>query len=228
MLLPHLNSQSNLAALLMVLRVALMYEGCLRWSDLHQLTFGNCTQTPVSLRLCIPAAKTDPQHQGLWATIPASSDPLSAYMLYTLALHTLTTTWEHASLPQRKAIMNTSDDTLPHSFPTPHTSLILSTDQAGELPRSCPLISYHAFLSVLKRWAQPLGLQPSDIGTHSLRRGLSSDWALLGIAPHIRRIHGRWKSSLVADSYIGTETQSELSLQAFAKARGTIHSLSTV
>jgi hypothetical protein len=83
MLLQHLTSQPNLATLLMSHRVAFMYEGCLRWSDLHQLTFGDCKQTPSSLRLCIPAAKNDHQHQGQWATIPASSDPLSAYMLYT-------------------------------------------------------------------------------------------------------------------------------------------------
>jgi len=196
MLLQHLTSQPNLATLLMSLRVAFMYEGCLRWSDLHQLTFGDCKQTPSSLRLCIPAAKNDHQHQGQWATIPASSDPISAYMLYTRVLQELGTIWDHATVPQRRYIMNhDSQEAFPHSFPTASTSLVLSTYQSGQLPRSYPLVSYHTFLSVLKRWAQSLGLQPSDIGTHSLRRGLSSDLALLGIAPHIRRMHGRCRSS---------------------------------
>ena len=154
-------------------RVTLMYEGCLRWSDLHQLTFGDCKQTPSSLRLCIPAAKNDHQNQGQWATIPASSDPLSAYMLYTRVLQELGTIWDHATVPQRRYIMNQdSEETFPLSFPTARTSLVLSTDQAGQLPRSCPLVSYHTFLSVSKRWAESLALQPSDIGTHSLRRAL--------------------------------------------------------
>jgi len=148
-------------------------------------------------------------------------------MLYIRTLDSLASIWNHASVPQRQYIMNSiSDEALPLSFPTPNTSLLLSTDPTGEQPHSQPLVSYHTFLSMLKRWAEPLGFQPSDIGTHSLRRGLSSDWALLGIAPHIRRMHGRWRSTLVADSYIGTETRSALSLQAFAKARCTVHSLS--
>ncbi len=120
------------------------------------------------------------------------------------------------------------DPQYPHTFPTLDTPLLLSTDPTRQFPRCSPLVSYHMFLATLKAWAQPLGFAPSDIGTHSLRRGLSSDWALLGIPPHIRRIHGRWHSLQVADSYIGTETQAALSLRAFEQARGTIHSLSAM
>lgn len=55
------------------------------------------------------------------------------------------------------------------------------------------LLSYLSLSHVLKRWAQLLpgpSLQPSDFGAHNLRRVLSLDWALLGIAwaPHMRFI----------------------------------------
>jgi len=186
MLLQHLTSQPNLATLLMSLRVAFMYEGCLRWSDLRQLTFGDCKQTPSSLRLCIPAAKNDHQHQGQWATIPASSDPLSAYMLYTRVLQEpYGTIWDHVTVPQRRYIMNQdSEETFPHSFPTANTSLVLSTDQSGQLPRSCPLVSYHTFLSVLNAGLNRWVCNHQTLA-HTAYAELSSDWALLGIAPHI-------------------------------------------
>jgi hypothetical protein len=41
-----------------------------------------------------------------------------------------------------------------------------------------------------------------DIGTHSLRRGLASDWALLGVPDRLRMVHGRWRSAIVADGYV--------------------------
>jgi len=137
--------------------------------------------------------------------------------------------WNKASLSDRVNILGlTWQQPIPHNLPLDHIPLLISIDPSTKLPRCTPQVSYHSFLATLKAWAQPLGLSAEEIGTHSLRRGLSSDWALLGIPPHIRQMHGRWRSPQVADSYIGTETQSHLSLSAFNKARGTPHSLSTM
>ena len=206
-----------------------MYEGCLRWSDLKRLTFQDCTLSSTSLRLCIQGAKNDKSRQGQWVNIPPSKDPISSYALFEEVRETLANIWKESSLQQRLDILGSAGPIqMPDHFPARETSLLLSTDSADRLPRCRPLISYHKFLFTLKSWAQPYGFSPADIGTHSLRRGLSSDWALLEIPPHIRQMHGRWRSPLVADSYIGTETQAELSLRAFARAQGTAHSLSSV
>ncbi len=58
--------------------------------------------------------------------------------------------------------------------------------ESGLLPR---------FLSRLKAWEADIGLYPNDLGNHSLRRGLASDWALRGVPDRLRRAHGRWHSA---------------------------------
>ena len=55
-----------------------MYEGCLRWHDIHQLLFGDIIITPSFLRLSIQLAKTDTYREGQWITIASSDDPFSA------------------------------------------------------------------------------------------------------------------------------------------------------
>jgi hypothetical protein len=49
------------------------------------------------------------------------------------------------------------------------------------LPMFSKVVSYPQFLSRLKAWGADIGLNPNDLGTHSLHRGLASDWALSGV-----------------------------------------------
>ena len=79
------------------------------------------------------------------------------------------------------------------------------------------LLSYPQFLAKLKAWGVSIGLCPRDIGTHSLRRGLSSDWALQGIPDRLRREHGRWRSEKVADWYIDASINIQLLLHSLRK-----------
>ncbi len=97
-----------------------------------------------------------------------SSDPVSTYALFTRALSDLMAIWPLKCIP-------TTNDYRPY-----HTLL-----------RSIPQVSYHTFLFTLKAWAQHLGFRREAIATHSRRHGLSSNWALIGIPPHIRRMHAR-------------------------------------
>ena len=83
------------------------------------------------------------------------------------------------------------------------------------LPDFSSTLSYHSNLHTLKNWARHEGLQAEDIGTHRLRRGINSDWALLGIPDRLRREHGRWKSDRVADRYIDDSINVHLKLRAF-------------
>ena len=178
---------------------------------------------PLFMRICILAAKSDSSRSGQWVTIPFFLDPMSTYALFTVTIAKLKSIWNQSSSATRMSILSpTWTGPLPLSLPINNISLLMSIDLTTQLPRCTPQVSYHEFLNTLKVWAQPLGFRHEQIGTHSLRRGLSSDWALLDIPPHIRRMHGRWRSPQVADSYIGTETQSHLSLGAFLTARGTL------
>ena len=48
-------------------------------------------------------------------------------------------------------------------------------------------------------WASEIGMDAKQIGTHSVLRGIVSDWALIGVPDRVRMIHGRWRSDRVAD-----------------------------
>jgi hypothetical protein len=73
------------------------------------------------------------------------------------------------------------------------------------------------FLACLKGRGASTGLNPTALGTHSLRRGLASDWALKGISDRLRREHRRWRSAKVADCYIDTSINIQLLLMAQSK-----------
>jgi hypothetical protein len=87
----------------------------------------------------------------------------------------------------------------------------------SSLPHFSKTISYPQFLARLKLWGSATGLDPRSLGTHSLRRGLSSDWALQGVPDRLRREHGRWRSAKVADGYIDTSINIQLLLLAHNK-----------
>ncbi len=83
------------------------------------------------------------------------------------------------------------------------------------IPQFSRSTSYQSFLASLKLWAAQEGHDPMDIGTHSLRRGLASDWALLGVPDCLRMVHGRWRSAIVSDGYIDESVHIQQCLNVF-------------
>jgi hypothetical protein len=73
----HTSREDQMVCLL----IAIMYEGCLRWSDIAQMTFGDIVITPTFMRLFIEQAKTDADRLGQWVTIAASGKEGSAWNL---------------------------------------------------------------------------------------------------------------------------------------------------
>ena len=55
----------TLHTLVTCFRMATMYEGCLRWHDLAQVTFGDIIITKTFLRIFVEQAKTDAYRKGL-------------------------------------------------------------------------------------------------------------------------------------------------------------------
>jgi hypothetical protein len=177
------------------------------------------------LLLFIQQAKTDTYPQGQWVSIASSSDPFLACQLLHCILHYLTRLWACASLDSKLSILahlSRQRDSLPIS---PATLLLLLQDiplifavhSHTELPVFSKVVSYPQFLGKVKAWGADIGLDPRDLGTHSLRRGLASDWALQGVPDRLRREHGRWRSAKVADGYIDTSINIQLLLHAQKK-----------
>ena len=78
-------------------------------------------------------------------------------------------------------------------------------------------ISYSTFLKRLTEWCVHTGSDPLDIETHSLCRGISSDWTLKGIPDSLQRDHGQWRSDTVTDGDINASINIQLLLQTMHK-----------
>jgi hypothetical protein len=223
----QLASSPDMATLLSCFHMAIMYEGCLRWHDLAQIQFGDIIVTPAFLRLFIQSAKTDKYRQGQWVTISSSSHEHSACQLLHKILAGLALLWSTSRSAVRYDLLQSISpfmSPLPNC-PVPSSQMLplrdipitFSISKVSSLPMFGRPSTYPQFLTKLKAWGASVGLCPRDIGTHSLRRGLSSDWALQGIPDRLRREHGRWRSEKVADGYIDASINIQLLLHFLHK-----------
>ena len=154
--------------------------------------------------------------------VAVSAAPTAASTLLTQVLETLSLlsgapsvradgsghAWAGASSVKTSAYLPLTD--VPITF-------AIGTDTG--LPALSRTVSCQTYLRTLKTWALREGLRAEDIGTHSLCRGITSDWALLGIPDLLRREHRRWKSERDADGYIDESINLNLKLRAFQVAR---------
>ena len=223
----QLAASPDMATLLSCFHMAIMYEGCLRWNDLAQIQFGDIIVTPSFLRLFIQSAKTDKYRQGQWVTISSSSHTHSACQLLQKILAGLALLWSTSNSAVRYDLLKSISPSMPprpacyipssQMLPLRDIPITFSISKASSLPDFGRPSSYPQFLAKLKAWGASIGLCPRDIGTHSLRRGLSSDWALQGIPDRLRRKHGRWRSEQVADGYIDASINIQLLLHFLRK-----------
>ena len=223
----HLEQPISLDSLMTCFHIALMYEGCLRWHDLAQLLFGDIIITPTFLRLFIQSAKTDTYRQGQWITIASSADNKSACQLLHNVLYRLASLWSQATIPKRQSMLHTGQGVLikgsmpqtqcPFTLPLRDIPVVFAINTETALPQFDRSTTYPKFLARLKAWGAAEGIRPQDIGTHSLRRGLASDWTLQGIPDRLRREHGRWKSEKAADGYIDASINIYLLLHSLQK-----------
>ena len=218
----HLALDKSLSTICTCFRMSLMYEGCLRWHDIAQLTFGDIAINQSCFRLFVPSAKSDKYRQGQWVTIARLSGATTSFSLLLTLLDSLSLLWANSSQSDRQNFLGKLlDPVLPlplasHDIlPLACIPLCFRIQQRTSQPRFDSVLPYHSFLSTLKKWATYLSIDPDDIGTHSLRRGLASDWALLGVPDRVRMTHGRWRSLQVADGYIDESVEIQLRLQAF-------------
>ena len=221
----QLGSDHQLATLLTCFRIALMYEGCLRWHDLDQICFGDIIVTATYLRIFVQSAKTDAYRHGQWVTIAVSDSPTAASTLLRQVLEALALLWRAITPQTRKLLVDAIPNRAPSAalatdtLPLADLPLNFAISTRTGLPDFSATLSYHSYLNTVKAWASQAGLPADDIGTHSLRRGVTSDWALLGIPDRLRREHGRWRSERVADGYIDESINVHLKLRAFRDVR---------
>lgn len=128
----HLGASHSLETLLRCFHITVMYEGCLRWSDLKQLTFGDIVVSVDYLRLFIESAKNDQYRAGQWVTIATSLRPTSAYSLLLRLLESLTLLWSNASPVVRYQLASTLPN--PPSSAATIANANTSTLPLGQIP----------------------------------------------------------------------------------------------
>ena len=158
-------------------RVSLAYEATLRCDDYKDMVFGDFIVISQFVRVFFVDTKTDLYKQGQWATFAVFDRPSSAYQLIQCLLHML---MSHSSQEIRDNMSS-----IPVMFRTPVGSFadVFSSK-----------ISYNEFLTQLKSACFALGLDANLFGTHSMRRGSTTDQFIHGIPDKVIKLSGRWKS----------------------------------
>ena len=173
----YFMGQESLQGIANAFRVSLAYEATLRWDDYKDMVFGDFIVTSEFVRVFLVDTKTDLYKQGQWATFAVSDRPSSAYQLMQYLLQTL---MSHSSQEIRDNMSS-----IPVMFRTPVGSFadVFSSK-----------ISYNEFLAQLKTACSALGLDANLFGTHSMRRGSTTDQFIHGIPDKVIKLSGRWKS----------------------------------
>ena len=196
---------------------SMMFEACLRFDDMSAPNFGDVIWGEDCLRIFLTDTKTDRERSGQWAFVIADVDLSIAYRLYLKILNIIFGCWLLS--PSGFKDQYFKECALPYSedFPIEGIPMIarwkfFSYSGPGAsfgawLPTPNDKISYIETLNTLKQWAEPLGFKSEDIGTHSLRRGGSSEDAHLNLSDVLTLHHGRWRSKITAAGYLETSAQ---------------------
>lgn len=222
----QLGNSHTLHTVVTCFRIALMYEGCLRWHDLAQINFGDIIITKDFIRIFVQSAKTDAYRQGQWVTIATSTKRFAAYSLLAQVLDAIAFLWTHANTNTRRILAGGITQTKESYLSLKEIPILFAIDTCSQLPDFSSQTQYPQFLNTLKDWGELEGIARDDIGTHSLRRGLASDWTMTGIPDRLRRAQGRWKSEIAADGYIDESINIQMQLRAChyaAKAQPQAH-----
>ena len=189
--------QPGIQGLANAFRVALAYEATLRWDDYEEMTLGDFIVTNEFVRVFLIDTKTDSFKSGQWATFAASSRANSAYQLYQKLINSLV---QGGLPPERIALW-------PVTFKD--NSGFSAHIKSSEIPK----VTYQDYLRDLKMACSAIGLKPSAVGTHSLRRGSVTDQFQYGIPDKVIKDSGRWKSHAF-ERYIDQEMILRLQLHS--------------
>ena len=181
--------------------MSLAYEATLRWDDYKDMVFGDFIVTHEFVRVFLVDTKTDVYKNGQWATFAVSERPNSAYQLLQRLIRVMTTS---SSEEVRVNMAN-----MPIMFRTTIGSFV---------DASSFKISYNEFLAQLKTACAAVGLDPNLFGTHSLRRGSTTDQFMNGISDKVIKLSGRWKSDAF-EKYIDQSQLLQLQLQSLRVRR---------
>lgn len=205
---------------------ALMFEASLRFDDVIAPLFSDVVWGEDSVRFFLVETKTDRERQGLWASIVADTQVSIAYRYFTKILNIIFGTWLLAPHAFKIAYCQRYKLQISDQFPLDQIHLAAKWEHfevttphrfQAWLPVPHTAIKYNDAILTLKRWGSLVGLNPDDIGTHSLRRGGCSEDAILGLPDTLTMKNGRWKSKISPSIYTETTSHMEARLKALRR-----------
>ena len=196
---------------LFVFLFALMFEAMLRFDDVQAPLFSDIIWSEDSIRIFLTETKTDIERRGQWASIIADPAISLAYRQFRKIISVIFGSWLLAPEDVKHRFFKRCQLPQSEHFPLEHVHLAAKWElfhssthprfQAW-LPVAAATIPYQELLTTLKEWSSAIGLNPNDIGTHSLRRGGRSEDAELGLPDSLVMKNGRWKSKASASLYL--------------------------
>ena len=198
----HTVGADGLLDFTVLLTIAVMREGVLRWDDVSRVEFRDVMMTEQYARIFVLERKTDERREGMWVMLPYRAQPWAAYQLLLQAPVRFAAEFQRLPLARRGAWL------LDHPCLSmwqggQGTVALNSVRIAGHLelfdgvwlPAAAGVcMSYNRFQDLFRKLLKSCGEDPAQYSTHSMRRGGASDLRQQGLSEDLIAQHGGWKS----------------------------------
>jgi hypothetical protein len=202
-------TKGSLQAFIIILVVAVMREGVMRWDDVSRVTFWDVFITEQYARVFVNERKTDYKREGFWAMIPRRSEAWSAYQLLRQVAARFAGEFAKLSLAQRGGWL-VGHVNLSHwehgigavALNPVRVTCLLEPQYGAVLPVGADVgMTYNQFQDRFRAFLQQVGENPVGYSTHSMRRGGASEMRQRGLPDDVIAQHGGWKSKSSMHAY---------------------------
>ena len=221
----------TLGDLLMMMRLAMMKDGLMRWDDIKRVLFGDIIFTESHARVFVHEAKTDTYRLGQWVVLYRHDALWAAYTLLTEAGERLGEAWR-ALPPPAQARLRAAHEGLTlvkqgrEELRLDGVRVMATLQQVGGAPKGCGMLArgeqcvgYASFVAMEKSWVAAIGLDPTEYATHSCRRGGATDQRAAGVPEELVMDNGRWRSRKTMMTYFDLDVEFTLRAKRMAETR---------
>jgi hypothetical protein len=217
-------SGRDILELVMLMRLAVMMEGLLRYDCFRAVEFWDIIITTEEIRIFVGEAKTArDKREGQWVTIlaPSRPTPWCAYTLLMEVASRLQEEWDALTrLQQREwgkkhpGVVNVS---IEGEITLALNRTLVMCKLGKAYGRRLPVvgaIGYGTFVKLIKQWANSIGHSPKDYASHSCRRGGATRLKMRGVPDTLIMKMGRWRSKESMQLYFDWNTEMSVRVAA--------------
>ena len=212
-----------------LLTVAVMREGVLRWDDVSRVEFRDVLMTEQYARVFVCERRTDLKREGSWSMLPHRVQPWSAYQLLLQAPERFSAEFRRLSLLdlgkwllKHAGLVHCSEGREQMALNPVRVACWLEAHGGAWLPKGPGTnMPYNMFLDRFRAFLKLIGEDPSGYSTHSMRRGGATELRQRDIPEELIAQHGGWKSRTSMMKYFDGSIEFARRAAALRKARMT-------